>query len=894
MSGESEKQTRIGRIDPRLQRAGWTPQDSGSVAEARFAAAIREYLTASGPADYALCEGGQVRGVVEAKKVAVGTQEVMEQAKRYSRGIGQLPQYQGQYNVPFLYSTNGEIIHFLDTRSPLNLSREVSGFHTPAALDELLQRDTDAELVRLADVPFSSYLRPYQIEANLAIDEALRERRRKMLLTMATGTGKTLVTVSEVYRLMKSGAARRVLFLVDRRALAAQAVQAFASFEPEPGLKFDAIYSVYSQAFQQSDFDENSRYDPKVLPTTLLTDPKPGDAFVYVSTIQRMSINLFGKGRALSTDDDESGSGEDDATQLNIPINAFDLIIADECHRGYTAQEISTWRDTLNYFDAVTIGLTATPAAHTMAQFEHVAYQYKYERAVREGNLVDYDAVRIKSDVRINGVFLEAGDQVDNVDPETGSRELDVLEDERDYAAAEIEQKINVPHSNHRILEEMKRYAEEHEQQYGRFPKTLIFAAQDLPHRSHADQLVKQAREIFGRGEDFAAKITGKVDRPLQRIREFRNRPKPGIVVSVDLMTTGVDIPDLEFIVLLRPIKSRILFEQILGRGTRKGEQCRDKSHFVVFDCFDGTLLEYFRGSTGITATAPVAPSRTNRQIIEDIWQNRNRDSNVRALVKRLQRIEKQMSGDAIELFSRFIVNGDVQNFAADLPRLIRDSFVQTMGILRDPDFQDLLENYPRGTTPFVVASAKIDTVESEWLIQAGAGREYKPDDYLTAFNEFVASHETDIQALQILLRRPAEWSPAALTELKQALVTAPEHFTEANLRRAFRASKRHDLVDIISMVKHAAADSSPLLTAEERVDTAVAKVTEGRTLTADEDQWMEYIRRHLVENLSIDRDDFDTMPVLSSHGGWGRASRVFGGQLEQIVADLNRELVAA
>jgi type I restriction enzyme R subunit len=893
MSGESERETRLQRIDPRLLRAGWIPQAFRSAGESRLAkvGAIREYPTISGPADYALCDGGHVRGVVEAKKLAVGTQEVLEQAKRYSRGVSQQPQYQEQYHVPFLYSTNGEIIHFLDVRSPLNLSRQIAGFHTPAALDELLSRDTDAELGRLADLPFSPILRPYQIEANLAVDQALRERRRKMLLTMATGTGKTLVTVSEVYRLMNSGAARRVLFLVDRRALAAQAVQAFASFEPEPGLKFDQIYPVYSQQFQQGDFEHSSSWSPKLMPSSLLTNPKQGDAYVYVSTIQRMSINLFGKGAALSSDDE---GGEDDATKLNIPINAFDLIIADECHRGYTAQEVSTWRDTLNYFDAVTIGLTATPAAHTMAQFEHIAYRYDYERAVREGNLVDYDPVRIKSDVRINGVFLQPGEQIDNVDPETGIRELDILEDERDYPAADIEQKINVPHSNHRILEEIKRYADEHEREYGRFPKTLIFAAQDLPHRSHADQLVAQAREIFGRGEDFVAKITGRVDRPLQHIREFRNRLNPGIVVSVDLMTTGVDIPDLEFIVLLRPIRSRILFEQILGRGTRKGEQCPDKSHFVVFDCFDGTLLEYFRSTTGMTVDPPIAPSRTIRQIIEDIWQNRNRDYNVRALVKRLQRIDKQMSGDARTLFSRFIVDGNVGNFAADLPRLVNEAFDRTMGILRDPEFQRLLENYPRGTAPFVIAPARIDTVASEWLIQAGAGREYKPDDYLDAFAEFVRTHETEIQALQILLQRPAEWSPATLIELRQALVTAPEHFSEANLRRAFRTARHRDLVDIISMVKHAAEDSSPLLTAEERVSAAVATVIAGQDLSAEEQQWMEYIRLHLVENLSIDREDFEAVPVLSSRGGWSRANRVFGGQLDQIVADLNRELVAA
>ena len=893
MSGESERETRIRRIDPKLQTAGWTPQAFRSVGESKLAkaAAIREYPTASGPADYALCDAREVRAVVEAKKLATGPQEVLTQAQRYSRGIDQQPRYQGQYGVPFLYSTNGQIIRFHDVRSQLNLSREVSGFHTPEALDELLSHDFDAELAKLATIPMSPILHPYQRDANEAIDQALAERRRKMLLAMATGTGKTLVTVSEVYRLLKSGAARRVLFLVDRRALAAQAVRAFASFEAEPGMKFDKIYQVYSQRFQRGDIEDGDRWDPNVLPSRMLTNPKPGDVFVYVCTIQRMSINLFGRSSVLNPDDEDI---DDDAAQLPVPIHAFDLIIADECHRGYSAKQLSIWRDTLNHFDAITIGLTATPAAHTVAEFEHIAYRYEYERAVREGNLVDYDPVRIRSGVRISGVFLHVGDQIDNVDPETGSRELDILEDERQYPAADVEQKITVPDSNRRILTEIKRYAEEHEREFGRFPKTLIFAAQDLPQVSHADQLVTQARVIFERGEDFVAKITGKVDRPLQRIREFRNRPHPGIAVSVDLMSTGVDIPDLEFIVLLRPIRSRILFEQILGRGTRKGEQHRDKSHFVVFDCFDGTLLEYFRTATGMTIDPPIAPSRTVQQIIEDIWQNRNRDYNVRALVKRMQRVAKQMSGDARIEFSRFIPDGNVASFAADLPRLIAQSFDLTMRILRDPDFQQLLTNYPRVSTPYVVAPTVIDTVDSERLIRAGVGKDYKPEDYLQAFTTFVRGHETDIQALQILLRRPAEWSPAALKELKDALLMAPEHFSDTNLRRTFQVTQHKDLVDIISMVKHATAASSPLMTAEERVNAAVARVTAGRDLTADEQQWMEYIRLHLVENLSIDRDDFEFVPVLSDQGGWGRANRVFGGQLDQLVADLNRELVAA
>ena len=484
--------------------------------------------------------------------------------------------------------------------------------------------------------------RPYQVEANTAIEQAIEARHRKMMVTMATGTGKTLMTVNEIYRLMKSGVARRVLFLVDRRALAAQTVRAFASFEAEPGLKFDKVYPVYSQRFQKNDFDEDEKFDPNVMPNSLLTNPKLGDAFVYVSTIQRMSINLFGKEAGIHFG--EGDTGDEDASKLDIPIHAFDLIVADECHRGYSSKELSVWRNTLDWFDAIKIGLTATPAAHTIAYFEDMVYRYEYERAVREGYLVDYDVVRINSDVRLNGIFLHEGEHVDQVDPGTGTRQLDLLEDERAFDTSQVERNITAPDSNRKILEEIKRYADEHESETGRFPKTLIFAVNDLPHTSHADQLVYQARAVFERGEAFVGKITGRSDRPLQKIREFRNRPNPKVVVTVDLLTTGVDIPNLEFLVFLRPVKSRILFEQMLGRGTRRSpDLVPGKDHFVVFDCFDGTLFEYFRSTTGMTVEPPEGDGKPVEQIVEEIWQNTDREYNTRRLVRRLQRIDKNM-----------------------------------------------------------------------------------------------------------------------------------------------------------------------------------------------------------------------------------------------------------
>lgn len=890
---ELEDKTRKERVNPRLKAAGWqlVPY-AEAVSDYGNAVAVEEFPTDDGPADYALTDAGAVLGVVEAKKVTLGPEGVLPQAERYSKGCAASSVLYGDgFRVPFLYSTNGEVIWFHDIRDPLSRSRRVSGFHTCSALEEMLARDWQSEHAVLAQIPANPYLRSYQLEANQAIETAVAKRQRRMLIAMATGTGKTVTLVNEIYRLMKSGLARRVLFLVDRRALAAQAVRTFTSFEAEPGLKFDKIYETYSQRFFREDVGEDEPFDPKVIPTGYLTNPQLGQTFVYVSTVQRMTVNLFGRDAALGGGED---SADDDAPVLDIPIHAFDLVVADECHRGYSAREVSVWRRTLDHFDAIKIGLTATPAAHTMAYFQTIAYRYEYERAVTEGYLVDYDAVRVNSGVRMHGVFLKEGEHVASVDTVTGLQAFDYLEDERQFDSSQIERDITAPDSNRRILEEVKAYALEHEEECGRFPKILIFADNDLPHTSHADQLVGQARDVFGQGDAFVAKITGKVDRPLQRIREFRNRPKPGIAVTVDMLTTGIDIPDLEFIVFLRPVQSRILFEQMLGRGTRKGERFPDKSHFVVFDCFDGTLLKYFRSATAMTADPPDADSKTVAQIIEGIWKNQDRDYNVRRLVRRLRRIDKEMSGDARVEFSRFVPDGDVGAFAEMLSSLVASKFTETMELLRDPRFQKLLVDYPRPPRTFLVALETKDHVTSEWLIRGATGELFRPEDYLKAFDQFVLDNAETIEAIAVLLARPDGWNAETLRELRMSLAAAPQRFTEANLQRAVGITRHKALADIISIVKRAAWEDSLLMTAEERVNWAVERVTSGMELTVDQAKWVDYIRQHLIGNLSIDQSDFDDIPVLSNRGGWGRANRVFDGQLDGFVAALNTELATA
>ncbi len=888
---ESEWKTRKKRIDPKLDAAGWI-LPRGGVRPLHQPFRSEEEETDHGPADYALWLDNAVVGVVEAKRLTVGPQNVLTQAGRYAKGLRRPKHRFGEYGCPFLYSTNGEVLWFHDVRHPQNRSRRVARFHTTNALKELLSREFEGACEAALRLPHDHpRLRPYQRDANEAVEKAIAERKRNLLVAMATGTGKTFTLVNQIYRLMKTGIARRVLFLVDRRALAAQAVRAFSAFEAEPGQKFDQIYEVYSSRFQAEDFGEEDKFDPKVLPQKYLTDPQPGHAFVYVATIQRMVVNVLGRQAVFGLGDEPI---DEDAAPLDIPIHAFDVIVADECHRGYTSQEISTWRSTLDHFDAIKIGLTATPASHTTAYFSQKVFEYPYEQAVKDGYLVDYDVIRVKSDVRMKGLFLREGENVEIVDTETGLSKMDQLEDEREFVTSELEAKITVPESNRQIIEELKKYTDDHERQFRRFPKTLVFAVNDLPHTSHADQLVELAREVYNRGDAFVEKITGKVDRPLQKIREFRNRPSPGIAVTVDLLTTGVDIPDLEFIVFLRPVKSRILFEQMLGRGTRKGEKYPNKDHFTVVDCFDGTLFAYFKNSTGITKEEPAAPTRTIQEIVADIWANRDRDYNIGCLVKRLQRVDKSMSAEARNAFAAYVPDGDLARYARGLPQALSRDFVGTMGLLKNPDFQTLLVTYPRPDRSFLKAIDQTDKVSSVLVFRDLAGTEYKPEDYLQVFSQFVRDNEAHIEAVQVLLDRPRDWSANALKELRQKLAGSRYGFTPDKLQKAHELRYKKPLVDVISMVKHAAKEEEPLFTAVERVERAFKKVTAGQSFTADQQKWLDRIKEVMLQNLSIDREDFEYQDALSGAGGWGAAKKLFGDKtLNNLLHRLNEAIAA-
>lgn len=500
---EAEWLTRKKRIDAKLLLLNppWkiVPWHKGLDTSKLTCHAVTEFPTENGPVDYALFVDGILIGIIEAKKVTVNPQNVLEQAKRYSRGAANGPGNWSGLHVPFLYATNGEIIWHHDVRADKPILRPLLNFHTAAALEEEFAFDDSKSRQWLLDTPPEKItrLRAYQVASIVATESAMLAGKRELLVAMATGTGKTFLTVAQIYRLLESKKFRRILFLVDRKALAAQAVRTFNAFDTNQGNKLTQEYEVYSQKFQKEDFGDDEPFDPKVLPNEYLTNPNSTHTFVYVSTIQRMARNLFGtEGCFVQSGGDTEA--EADADKLDIPIHAFDLIIADECHRGYTMQETSLWRDTLTHFDAVKIGLTATPAPHTTALFGPPVFRYGVEQAILDGFLVDYEAVAIKSYVRMNGAFLKEGEEVGYIDTATGKEQRDELEDERQFPSEDIERRITAPQNNRKIIEEIAQYDYAHEKATGHFPKILIFAVNDIAHTSHADQLVKTCREVFG------------------------------------------------------------------------------------------------------------------------------------------------------------------------------------------------------------------------------------------------------------------------------------------------------------------------------------------------------------------------------------------------------------
>ncbi len=878
------------RIDAQLRARGW----EADTRTLRYAAgarpakgrnmAIAEWPTASGPADYALFCGLTCVGVVEAKRRNRNVAAALVQAGRYAQGF--LPEpglelpaggpwpadSQGQepaYRLPFLFSANGRGylkqietqsgIWFRDARALTNHGRALSDWYTPDGLLALLGQDQAKAQAELAEKPFDFgfELRPYQRRAIEAVERNLAEDgRRTLLLAMATGTGKTKLAIAMLYRLLATRRFRRVCFVVDRTSLGDQAGGEFRTTRVVGANTFADIFGLKG-----------------------LNETAPDEATkVHICTIQSLVKRILYAG----TPDDVP------------PVDLYDLIVVDECHRGYTldrelgdaelgfrseADYVSKYRRVLEHFDAVKIGLTATPALHTTEIFGRPVFTYGLREAVIDGYLIDQEPpIRIETALSQAGIHFRQGEDLPLLDPLTQSIDLTTAPDDLDFEVESFNKRVITQEFNRVVAEELAQHIDPS------LPgKTLVFAATD----AHADIVVAELKKAFaatyGEIEDGAvAKITGSIDRPGRMIRRFRNDALPKVAVTVDLLTTGVDVPSIVNLVFLRRVNSRILYDQMIGRATRPCPAI-GKETFRVFDA-----VRQYDAIQAFTEMRPVVvdPKLSFEQLLRELAEAT--DPAFRAAVRdqilvRLRRRLGKLSPQAAEAW---------ENAAGESPA---DTVARIQGaspedfaewVKARPTLGPILDWNPEGGRPLPLAvSYHPDSHHSTTVGYGAAGR---PEDYLSAFATFLRENGNTLAALNTVLTRPRELTRAALKELAMALQA--EHFTEAALRAAYRDATNQDIAaGLIGFVRQAALGDA-LEPWAARVDRAMARLRARQAWTAPQRQWLDRLAG-LVKEMGVADPALLDEGLFAQNGGMKRLNTVFGGQLASLLADINEEV---
>lgn len=875
-------------IDEQLATAGWTV-DSIRLTFARGTRpqrgqnlAIAEWPTASGPADYVLFIGLTPAAVVEAKRKNVDVSAALQQAKRYSRTFTPSTETtlsadnwgsSAEYRVPFAFSANGRPflrqlstksgIWFCDLRRADNLGHPLDGWYTPEGLSALIKRDEARAHEQLANTPFNYGfpLRAYQQDAILAAEQAIKSGQREMLLAMATGTGKTKTCIALIYRLLKAQRFRRILFLVDRSALGEQAANAFKDTRMEN-------LQTFADTFGIKELEEQA-------PDT--------DTAVHIATVQGMVQRLLYA-----------------AEDVTAPaVDQYDCIVVDECHRGYLLDRelsdtemtfrgyedyISKYRRVLDYFDACKIGLTATPALHTTQIFGAPIYTYSYREAVIDGFLVDYEPpVQIRTELSTHGIAWKVGEQVKVYDVRRNQIDLFNAPDEIKLAIEDFNRKVITEPFNRVICEYL---AQELDPATRR--KTLIFCATD----AHADMVVDLLKKAFavqyGSVEDDAViKITGAADKPLQLIRRYKNERNPNVAVTVDLLTTGIDVPEICNLVFLRRVNSRILFDQMLGRATRlcDFDGTGDKESFRVFDA-----VQIFEALGDMTAMQPVVvnPKISFSQLVGELTSVS--DDEARQLVRdqflaKLQGKKRHLSEKAVRDFES----------RAGMPP---DAFIKQLKAMpiadvaawftRNPDLGEVLDRKGDGSAQPLFISEHEDQFHSA---ERGYGKAQKPEDYLKEFGVFIRSHSNDIPALMTVLTRPRELTRKQLREL--ALELDKAGFTETGLATAWREMTNQDIAaSIVGFIRQAAIGDA-LVPYSERVDHALQRLLASQPWTAPQRDWLKRIAAQTKANLLVDREAIDDPDLVFRRegGGFTRLDKIFNGELQQVLEAFNDSL---
>lgn len=894
---KSEAETRY-LIDEQLRKVGWEVDtqklrySKGTRPEKGRNIAIAEWPTDStvgkkGFADYALFIDERLVAIIEAKAIHKDIPSVIDyQCKDYSRNVrAEDEKYQigmwRNYKVPFVFATNGRPyleqydtksgVWFLDLRKSDNAPKALKGWMSPTGMLELLERDIAAKDQALQDMPYDLLrdkdglnLRDYQLKAIQAAEHAILNGQQNILLAMATGTGKTRTILGMIYRFLKTGRFRRILFLVDRTSLGKQATDVFEEVKLEELMTLDDIYNI--KGLEDKVIDKETK--------------------LQVATVQSMVKRiLYNEGDTMPA------------------VTDFDLVIIDEAHRGYILDKEmgedellyrdqidyqSKYRSVVEYFDAIKIALTATPALQTTEIFGQPVYKYTYREAVIEGYLVDHDAPhQLTTKLSKEGIHYKKGDIVTRYDSITGEiTNSELLDDELDFDVDKFNRQVITEPFNKAVLAEIARDIDpETPEVQG---KTLIYAVDD----QHADLIVKILKEIYtetGVDNDAIMKITGSVGggnkkKIEEAIQRFKNERYPSIVVTVDLLTTGIDVPEITTLVFMRRVKSRILFEQMLGRATRLCPEIH-KTHFEIYD-----PVGVYDSLDEINTMKPVVvnPTATFTQLLEGLevlTDEKEVQNQINQIIAKLQRRKQNMSSKAMEHFISLSGGYKPTQFIANIQSCDSPSEAKKQLLACGELFKMLDQLKPNGGRSVVISKHEDELLEHT----RGYGNGSKPEDYLDAFAAYVKTKMDEIAALNIVCTRPKELTRDSLKSLR--LTLDREGFTTQQLNTAISQMTNQEITaDIISLIRRYAIGSA-LISHEARIKRAIDKLKKAHNFSKQELNWIARMEKYLMEESVLNVTVFDEDGRFKSQGGFNKINKVFGNKLENIVFELNEYL---
>jgi type I restriction enzyme R subunit len=916
MPNQNPEQIARDGIDQMLVDAGWVVQSKNKVnIAANKGVAVREYQTDVGPADYVLFVDRKPVGIIEAKREEEGHRltVVEEQSTEYAKAK---LKYLDNDPLPFVYESTGTVTRFTDYRDPKSRGRSVFSFHKPETIADWIKKEKSLR-ARLLEIPEldTDGLRRAQINAINNLEYSFKNNRPRALIQMATGAGKTFTAATFIYRLLKHADAKRILFLVDTKNLGEQAEQEFMTFQPnDDNRKFTELYNVQR----------------------LTSSYVASDSQVCISTIQRMYAILKGEELDENAELDNPNDSTWMQNQINkkqampveysadIPIEQFDFIVIDECHRSI----YNLWKQVLDYFDAFLIGLTATPDKRTFGFFnENVVSEYTYEESVADGVNVPYDVYTIETEISQNGETIKADWFVDKRDKLTRKERWEQVDEDIEYSSSDLDKKIVNPSQIRNIIKEYKKALKttifpNRVDQNGDYevPKTLVFAKTD----SHADDIIKIIREEFDEGNDFCKKITYKIDEdPKSILNRFRNSYYPRIAVTVDMIATGTDVKPLEVLLFMRDVKSVNYFEQMKGRGTRTidkdkllsvSKTANTKTHFVIVDAV-GVVKSKKTDSRPLERKPTVAL----KDLLGAVTMGVAEEDVFLSLANRLIRLEKQITDKEKDKLLEFSNGKNLKQITKDLlsaydPDEIEKVANNTLDAQQNlitqaaSNFNGELNEYldsVRKQYEQIIDRENIDAVtKSEWNTTSVD----KAIEVVKDFSEYLEKHKDEIKALSIFYNQPYNRRNITFKMIQDVFdklqvdkpILAPDYVWEAYkaLEEVKNDCPKDELTALVSLIRRVCGVDKELRAFDKTIEKSFNKwifkqhTGKHNRFTAEQIDWLHMLKEHVISSYHIEVEDLDFVP-FDAKGGRGKMYQLFGDQMDSIINELNGVLAA-